>query len=388
MNTNSYAPQNELNLRIAKIQSLLNAQNIDAMIICSNANIYYTFGLVFNGYVFIPRNGHVTYFCRRPVGLTGENITYIYKPEQIAEYVTGIESIALELDIIPYSTITRLAKIFPNATIANASAIMRAARAVKTDYEQQRLRESGIKHAMAYSHIPAQFKNGMTDLELQVEIERFSRLQGCIGQFRISGESMEMFMGNLLCGENADNPTPYDFAMGGAGLDPSLPVGCNGTTIKPGMAVMVDMNGNYTGYMTDMTRVFACGQLSEIAIKAHNCSRRIAAELAAMGTPGTEAKALYNRAIEIVQEEGLEDYFMGHKQKAGFIGHGVGIEINEAPVIAPKSRDILQAGNAIALEPKFVIPHVGAVGIENTYIVNETGMESITNAPEEIINLI
>lgn len=79
---------------------------------------------------------------------------------------------------------------------------------------------------------------------------------------------------------------------------------------------------------------------------------------------------------------------MGHKQKAGFVGHGVGIEINELPVLAPRSRDILAIGNAIAVEPKFVIPGVGAVGVENTYIVTENGMVSITNAPEEIISLV
>lgn len=79
---------------------------------------------------------------------------------------------------------------------------------------------------------------------------------------------------------------------------------------------------------------------------------------------------------------------MGHKQKAGFIGHGVGIEINELPVIAPRSHDILQENNVIALEPKFVIPHVGAVGIENTYRVTASGLESLTLAPEEIIDLI
>ena len=79
---------------------------------------------------------------------------------------------------------------------------------------------------------------------------------------------------------------------------------------------------------------------------------------------------------------------MGHRQKAGFIGHGVGIEINELPVIAPRSRDILAIGNVIALEPKFVIPSVGAVGVENTYVVTPNGMECITHAPEEIINLL
>lgn len=221
-------------------------------------------------------------------------------------------------------------------------------------------------------------------MELQVEIERVSRLEGCLGQFRISGDSMELYMGNVLVGDNADAPSPYDFAMGGAGLDPSLPVGANDSTIKPGNTVMVDMNGNYDGYMTDMTRVFALGDIDPLALKAHQCSLDIHRELTSMMRPGTPAKDLYARAEEIVRERELHPYYMGHRQHAGFIGHGVGIEINELPVIAPRSRDIIAEGNVIALEPKFVIPHTGAVGIENTYAVHADHVECLTAAPEEI----
>ena len=103
-----------------------------------------------------------------------------------------------------------------------------------------------------------------------------------------------------------------------------------------------------------------------------------------MMRPGTPAKELYARAEAIVREHSLEAYYMGHRQHAGFIGHGVGIEINELPVIAPRSRDILAEGNVIALEPKFVIPGTGAVGIENTYAVYSDHVECLTPAPEDI----
>ncbi len=393
MDTLLQIPVAEAATRTAKIQSQMNTQGIDAILISDNANKFYASGRVYNGYAYIPAEGDIIHFIRRPVGLSGDNLVYIHKPENIPAVLTekGIASpstIALELDVTPYSTIQRLSNIFPEASITNASAILRQARATKTGYEIEALRESGIKHAKAYSAIPNLYKMGMSDLEFQIEIERVSRLVGCLGEFRISGDSMEIYMGNVICGENADTPSPYDFAMGGAGINPSLPVGCNGTKTTNGMAIMVDINGNYTGYMTDMTRVFSVGNLDDLSVKAHSCSRRICKELSAMGKPGVEAKALYNRAMEIVTEENLGHLFMGHSQKAGFIGHGVGIEINELPVIAPKSRDILAEGNAIALEPKFVIPGVGAVGIENTYIVSSKGMECITNAPEDIINLI
>ncbi len=372
--------------RVEKIRVCMSEAGMSAVLINDNANTYYLTGRVFSGYVYIPQHGEVIFFVKRPVKLEGDCVVYIRKPEEITETL-GLnvpENIGLELDITPYSAVERQKKIFPGSEIKNASPVMRKARSQKTAEEIDKIRRSGIKHVHVYSRIPYLYNEGMTDMELQVEIEKTSRLEGCLGQFRISGDSMELYMGNVLVGENADAPSPYDFAMGGAGLDPSLPVGANDTEIKPGNTVMIDMNGNYNGYMTDMTRVYALGKIDPLALKAHQCSIDIHRALVDMMKPGTEAKVLYERAEAMVKERGLQDYYMGHRQHAGFIGHGVGIEINELPVIAPRSRDIIAEGNVIALEPKFVIPHVGAVGIENTYAVYADRVECLTPAPEAI----
>ncbi|MDE6683995.1 MAG: Xaa-Pro peptidase family protein [Duncaniella sp.] len=380
-------PDDEYRLRLDRIRSGMESAGMDAILLNDNANLYYITGRVYAGYAYIPRHGMPLYFVRRPVEIDGDGVVYIRKPEEITGSI-GISApatIGLELDVTPYSTITRIAKIFPGSEMKNADAVMREVRAVKPPLALQMLRESGAKHTRVYKRIPGLFQEGMSDYDLQIAIENISRMQGCLGQFRISGDTMELYMGNILAGENADAPSPYDFAMGGAGMDPSLPVGANGTLITPGTTVMVDVNGNYNGYMTDMTRVFALGTLEPLALKAHQCSIDIHHALCEMMRPGTPAKALWEKAEEIVEAAGLKAYYMGHRQHAGFIGHGVGIEINELPVIAPRSRDIIQEHNVIALEPKFVIPKVGAVGIENTYIVHSDHVECITLAPEEII---
>ena len=375
--------------RVARVTAGMNALGADAILLADNASLYYLTGRVFLGYVYLTAAGDVTCFVMRPVELDGPEVVYIHKPEDIPSKLEALPSVrALELDALSYNTVMRLAKVMNTKAPVNGSAIMRMARAIKTEGELKLIRQSGLKQEYVYRQIPSLYREGMTDIEFQIEIERLSRLEGCLGQFRISGSSMELFMGNIIAGDNADAPSPYDFAMGGAGMDPSLPVGADGTLMKPGMTVMVDVNGNFTGYMTDMTRVFSLGKISPLAVKAHECSRRIHRELAAMGTPGTEARALYDRALEIAREEELEHYFMGHRQHAKFVGHGLGIEINELPVIAPRSRDIITPGQVIALEPKFVIPGTGAVGVENTYHVTGNGWECLTNAPEEIIELI
>lgn len=378
--------EKEYDLRLSRLRERMEAGGFDAILVSDNANIYYLTGRVFSGYIYIPSRGEAIFFVKRPSGLEGDGTVYIRKPEQMGESI-GLnmpQTLGMELDVTPWSTVERIKGVFDMCELKNASPLLREQRSVKTDEEIALIKKSGMKHEYVYRHIPKLYVAGMSDLELQVEIEKLSRLEGCLGQFRISGDSMELYMGNVLTGDNADIPSPYDFAMGGGGLDPSLPVGCDGSVIKPGSTVMVDMNGNYTGYMTDMTRTFALGTIERMALDAHELSISICRELSKC-IPGTPAKEMYERAKKMADDAGLGNYFMGHTQKAGFIGHGVGIEVNELPVIAPRSKDILQSGNVIALEPKFVIPKMGAVGIENTYVVGENGMECLTNAPEELI---
>lgn len=383
----------ELNMRTRKLQEMMAKAGFDAILVSTNANLYYLSGGVFSGYVYIPASGNAIQFVRRPVNKTGEGIVHIRKPEQILEHLKAEElplpqHLALELDTMSYSDAARCQKAFGLDAAGNASPLLAQARSVKSDFEIGLLRESGVRHCGSYRRISGLYHEGMTDVELQIEIERILRLDGCIGLFRINGPSMEIFMGNILAGDNADNPSPYDFAMGGEGLDPSLPVGCNASIIRPGNTVMIDMNGNFTGYMTDMTRSFYVGTLDVHAAKAHQLSIDIHNALRSFIKPGVEAKAAYNLAIEMVEKEGEQDYFMGHAQKAGFIGHGVGIEVNEWPVLAPRSKHIFEKGNVIAIEPKFVIPGVGAVGIENTYVVTDNGLECLTPMPEEISELL
>ena len=149
------------------------------------------------------------------------------------------------------------------------------------------------------------------------------------------------------------------------------------------------MNGNFTGYMTDMTRTYVAGEAPEIAVRANRLSADICRAISEAARPGVECKALYELAVRMVEEAGMADYFMGHRYHAGFVGHGIGITVNEMPVLAPRSRDVLEAGNTYACEPKFVIPGVGAVGVENTYVVEAEGpARCITVLDENIIPLL
>lgn len=383
----------ELKLRRDKIRALMAQQGIDAALIACNANLIYTFGRVISGYLYLPLNDSARLFVKRPDTLEGEHIFPIRKPEQLPDLLKecGLpapQKLMLEGDELPYSEYKRLEACFPETEVVPCgTSLIRQARSIKTSMEIEMFRRSGIAHAKAYAQIPLVYKAGMTDLQFSIEVERLMRMEGCLGIFRVFGRSMEIFMGSVLAGDNAAVPSPYDFALGGEGLDPSLPGGVNGSLLQPGQSVMVDLGGNFYGYMCDMSRVYSIGKLPDVAYAAHQACLDVQEAVAEMAKPGVRCEELYECAIDRITKAGFADFFMGVGQKAKFIGHGIGLEINEAPVIAPRIKQELEPGMVFALEPKIVLPSIGPVGIENSWVVTVEGIEKLTNCNEEIIEM-
>ncbi|WP_298110405.1 Xaa-Pro peptidase family protein [uncultured Bacteroides sp.] len=383
----------ELKQRRDKIRVLMAQQGIDAALFTCNVNLIYTYGQVVSGYLYLPLNDPARLFIKRPNNIEGEHIRPIRKPEQLPDLLTeqGLplpQRLMLEGDELSFNEYRRLAACFPSAEVLPCgSALVRQARSVKTKLEIELFRRSGLAHAKAYAQIPTVYRPGMTDRELSIEIERLMRLEGNLGIFRVFGQSMEIFMGSLLAGDNAAAPSPYDFALGGEGMDPALPGGANNTPLQEGQSLMVDLGGNFYGYMGDMSRVFSIGRLPQQAYDAHQLCLDIQDAIADMARPGVVCEDLYNKAIDMVTRAGMADYFMGVGQKAKFIGHGIGLEINEAPVIAPRMKQELEPGMVFALEPKIVLPGVGPVGIENSWAVGAEGLEKLTICEESIIEL-
>ena len=382
----------DLKLKWDRIQQAMRKINADGCLLTVDVNLYYTTGRIYSGYFYLPAEGAPWFFVKRPNGLAGDHVEYIRKPEQMAELFAfyGLEmpeKLLLEADELTYNDYIRLQKIFNPKETGNATAMMRELRRIKTPYEIEMFRISAERHTKTYAEIPECFRPGMTDLEFQYEIEKRMRKNGSIGLFRAFGANMDIFMGSILAGENAEVPSPFDFALGGSGIDASCPLGANGTPLKEGTAIMVDMAGNYTAYMTDMTRVFSVGHLTELAYRAHQTALLIESEIENIARPGTPRADLYEIAAKSTESQRLGAYFMGTKQQAKFVGHGIGIQINELPVLTPRSKDMLEPNMVFALEPKYVIPGIGAVGIENSFLVTETGLEKITHFTEDIIQL-
>ena len=384
--------ENELELKWRRIQQAMRQEEADGCLLTMNMNLYYVSGQVFNGYFYLPAEGRPYWFVKRLTVPETNQVHVIRKPEQMPELFRDLNlamprKLLLEEDELSYNECIRLQHVFRAEATGNASALIRHIRMIKTPWEIEQMRISARRHEAVYREIPACYRPGMRDVELQIEIEKRMRMHGSLGYFRAFGSNMDIFMGSRLAGENAGEPSPFDFALGGKGIHASGPLGANGTLLREGTTVMADMSGNYTAYQTDMTRVFSIGKLPDRAYRVHRVALEIQARMERTAKPGVSCAELYRDALAMAGQEGLKDCFMGTHLQAKFVGHGVGLEINDLPVLTTRSKDILQPGMTFAFEPKFVLAGIGAVGIENTFLVTDSGVEKMTLLDENIIEL-
>jgi Xaa-Pro aminopeptidase len=152
-----------------------------------------------------------------------------------------------------------------------------------------------------------------------------------------------------------------------------------------GLPILVDFVGACGGYLADRTRVFSIGDPPREARDAHDACRTILRAIESMLRPGAIPSAIHARAHGLAGETRWAHGFMGWStNRVGFVGHGIGLDLDELPVLAPRFDAPLVPGHVLAIEPKMFLAGVGGVGVENTYLITEDGARNLTPGPEEI----
>jgi Xaa-Pro aminopeptidase len=225
----------------------------------------------------------------------------------------------------------------------------------------------------------------MTELELAGKIEAEARRLGHQGIVRMRLWGSEMFYGHLLSGATGAVPSFLSSPTGGLGASPAVAQGPGFKTIQRHEAVLVDYIFAYNGYLSDHARIFSLGSLPAELKDAHAAMLEVQQLVKKLAKPGVKTGDIYNRALEKTKDLGYADHFMGiGTERVRFVGHGIGLEVDEYPFLAAGQQLELRAGMAIALEPKLIFPDKGVVGIENTHVVTDDGLEQLGRFPEEI----
>jgi Xaa-Pro dipeptidase len=378
--------------RIARLQGELLAKGIDAALIIYPIDIYYFAGTRQNSLLYVPAQGEPLLLVRKSLARARlEAVIADIRPFPPSKEFPGlvgaeVKRVGLTFDVVPVQQYNLYAKLFPGREFVDISGVNREVRSVKSAWELERMRESGRKTAAVFLQVPGFLKEGMREIDLAAEFEFRLRKAGGEGYIRMRAFNQELFLGLALSGASAVMPGFFDGAVTGRGLSNASPHGASLAPIVAGSPVFIDYAGVFDGYIVDMTRVFSLGPLSQTLTHAFQISLEIQSYLAQHLKPGAICQELFLGAAALAEKAGLGNFFMGPPgENARFVGHGVGLELDEYPVIAQGFKVALQEGQTIAIEPKFVIPGEGVIGIENTFAVSRTGGEKITDIPDAIV---
>jgi Xaa-Pro aminopeptidase len=378
--------------RITLYQQALAARGLAGALLLNAVDVYYLSGTRQNGALFVPASGAPILLVRKSLARArAESAVADVRPfpssKELAQALGASGRIGAAFEAVPQGTLDFWRKSLPAAELVDAGGILREQRTVKSPGELAIMRDGAARICGVIGEVPRFLRAGMRELDLSAEIEVRLRRAGNEGVPRLRGFNSELFIGLAVAGDGASDPGYFDGPVVGRGLSPAYPQGASGRVVRAGEPVIVDFTSVHGGYVVDMTRTAVVGTLPAELVRAFEVARAIQDEVARNLRPGVPAAELWEHARAMAEQARLGDRFMGPPgDQARFVGHGVGLELDELPVLAPGFKAPLQAGQTVAVEPKFVFPGTGAVGIENTFVVTAQGGEKLTAAlPDELL---
>lgn len=379
--------------RIARLQERLLQQELDGALFIQPIDVYYFTATRQNSTLWVPAQGEPLLLVRKSFDRARQeaclvDIRPFPRSKEFEPLFTGVQKIGLTFDVLPVQQYNYYVKLLPGRSFADISLLNRELRSVKSEWELERLRYAGMQLSRVFATVPDFLQPGMREVDLAAEFEARMRKAGGEGHIRMRAFNQELFMGLAVSGPSASGGGFFDGAVTGKGMSDASPHGASRAVIERDQPVLLDYVGVFDGYCIDMTRMFVCGQLSDQLQNAFEIACEIQAAVAARLKPSEICSEIFAMAAQMADEAGLADYFMGSPgENAKFVGHGVGLELDELPVLAQGFNVPLVAGQTIAVEPKFVFPGLGAVGIENTFAVTEDGGEKLTVLSDKLINV-
>ncbi len=387
-------PQLEIKTRMIDFQKKIMQQELDGAIILLNSDMFYFTGTVQNSYLYIPASGEPVLMIKKSLQRgqlesSLKNIVPIKHPKQIPDilaafHYTNFKKIGMELDVLPVNLYQTYKKIFPTAEFSDISPVIKELRATKSSYEVELLRNSLEVVNQGFLTVPSLLREGMTEIELAALFEAQLRTRGYSGSCKMRAFNQDFFYGNVCSGDSGFAPSYFDGPVGGAGVSLSYPQGAGWKKINRNENIYIDYTCVVNGYTGDQARMFCIGELTPQMVKAFDVALLIQSETLKSIRTGTPAEEPYLLALKIAEEMGYKEHFMGYKDdQVKFLGHGIGLELDEWPIFAKGVKTPVMPGMTFALEPKFVFPE-GAIGTENSFVMTNEGPKYLSVTPDVI----
>jgi len=387
-------PAAEITARIAGLQQRLAAEEIKAALIMQNIDLFYYTGTAQQGYLYVPAAGEPVLLVKKDLERArAESALADIRPLKSSRQIPAALGAAparlgLEMDVIPANLYRQMEALFEFSQLVDVSPLVRLQRAVKSAHELGIIRAAADLSDRLAAAVPSLLTEGMTELEFNAVVEAEARRLGHQGMMRMRLWGAELFYGHLLAGPSAAVPSYLASPTGGPGTSPAFPQGAGYGRVQAGQPVLVDMAFAFQGYISDHTRIFALGHIDDDLVEAQEAMLTVQGMIQEAARPGAVTGELYQMAVDKAADLGYADNFMGAgENRIRFVGHGVGLELDEFPFLARGQALALEENMVVALEPKLIFPGRGVVGIENTHQVTPDGMWPLGRYPE-IITII
>ena len=379
--------------RVFRLQIMLQNKGVHAALFIMPIDVYYFAGTRQNAILWIPAEGEPLLLVRKSLLRAREespiaDIRPFPPSKEFASLFSDDQlSIGMTFDAVPVQQHTFYSRALPGRTFVDISMMVRELRSVKSPFEYDQLCYSAGKLASVFAEVPNFLKAGMRELDLSAEMEYRLRKAGHEGYVRMRAFNQELFFG-LAVSSGGLQGGFFDGPVTGKGLSSASPHGASCDVIGVNQPILLDYAGVFNGYISDMTRIFVIGTLDAELQRAFDVAIEIQDMVCQGMKPGVICEELFFAAAAMAERAGLGSFFMGMPgEQAKFVGHGVGLELDELPVLAKGFTLPLQAGQVIAVEPKFVIPGKGVIGIENTFVVTDDGGLRLSDLPDDIVFL-
>ena len=391
----------ELSLRRQRCLQLLDELHPEAggLMLFGRVNIYYFTGVMGAGIYWLPRRGEPLLLVRKGserVELENASITVRrYRSfggiariaDECGAPLTPV--IAAEKAALPWTLAENLMKRLPSSRFVKAELLLSRLRAVKSSWELERMREAGARHAEALEErFPRLVSPGMSEMRMARIVSDIFYSLGSCGLSRMHALGEEMVLGEVSVADSGNYPIFYNGPLGCKGVHPSVPfLGSPDIIWKDGELLTVDTGFCFEGYNSDKTVCYFAGaNIPAHVRRAHDLCCEIETATAQALRPGAIPAKLYANALHMAKKAGFAEGFMGLAgNKVPFLGHGVGLCIDEWPVLAARFEKPLEEGMTIALEPKLGLKGIGMVGTENTWEVTALGGRCLSGNVRDII---
>ncbi len=390
---------NEVPSRIHTLSKTLSDKGADVALIMQNIDMYYYSGTIPSGVLAISSDNKTVYAIKRgylraqkETPIDSDNIAQIKGfselPTLFSQREIKFNTIGIEMDVVPTDIFFKLKKTFKDSNFIDISFDIRWQRSEKSAYEINKMKEAARMLDCTIEDAKELIEPDKKEIDISAELEFRARKRGHQGYCRMRGFNGEVFMGHIHSGPRSAYPSGYLKPTAGIGPYATYPEGASFEKIRKNEPIIVDFLGNYQGYMSDETRIFSIGKLDKKFEKAYNFCKDMIEWLEETAKPEMIAGEIYENCLIMADRAGYKDNFMGIvTNQTPFVGHGVGLELDEFPFIAKGQNYPIKENMTFAFEPKIAFKNEGAIGIENTYLVTKEGVKSFNHFPREIVYL-